>query len=113
MITPGGVYSEILDKWCDGVNNNENNYKPQIIDEEGDGATACNGSSGSFEQPLFGKPISKKTIYLTQEQVDYLKEEAVMDTHIGNFGYDAPAFVDKKDPTLNHKNMIKKSFEGE
>lgn len=75
------------------------------------GATTCDASSGQFIQPL-SAPIKRKTVYLTQEQVDYLKEEAEMDTAFGDFGYDVPAFNDKKDPTLDHKNMMKKSFEG-
>lgn len=79
---------------------------------EGMGGATNASSSGQFVQPLFGKPIKRKTIYLTKEQVEYLKEEAEMDTAFGDFGYDAPAFSDKKDPTMNHKNMIKKSFEG-
>ena len=80
------------------------------------GATSCDASSGQFVQPLFGKPIKRKTVYLTQEQVNYLKEEAEMDTAFGDFGYDVPfgnGKLQKKDPTFNHKNMIKKSFEGE
>ena len=76
------------------------------------GATSCDASSGQFVQPLFGKPIKRKTIYLTQEQVNYLKEEAELDTAFGDFGYDVPFATKKKDPTLDHKNMIKKSFEG-
>lgn len=84
------------------------------INEDGEGgATSCDASSGQFVQPLFGKPIKRKTVYLTQEQVDYLKEEVEMDTAFSDFGYDAPAFANKKDPTLNHKDMIKKSFQGE
>lgn len=78
----------------------------QIVTEEGEGATSAD-ASGQFSQPLFGKPIRRKTVYLTQEQVDRLKEEVVMDTPIGNFGYDAPALKRKKDPAYNHKNMFK------
>ena len=70
-------------------------------------------SDGTYEQPLFGKPQRRKTIYITQEQYDMLKEEAVMDTAIGDFGYDAPPFKKKKDPAYNHKNMMKKSFNNE
>ena len=33
-----------------------------------------------------------------------------MDTAIGDFGYDAPPFKKKKDPTYNHKDMMKKSW---
>ena len=36
-----------------------------------------------------------------------------MDTAIGDFGYDAPPFKKKKDPTYNHKDMMKKSFKNE
>lgn len=80
------------------------------------GATSCDASSGQFVQPLFGKPIKRKTVYLTQEQVDYLKEEAELDTAFGDFGYDVPfgnGKLQKKDPTFNHKDMMKKSFKGE
>lgn len=72
-----------------------------------------NGNDGTYEQPVFGKPQRRKTIYITQEQYDMLKEEVVMDTAIGDFGYDAPPFKKKKDPTYNHKNMMKKSFNNE
>lgn len=71
-----------------------------------------NPSAGQYEQPLFGKPLRRK-IYVTQEQYDRLqelKEEAVMETPIGDFGYDAPAFAEKGDPTLDHKNMMAKKF---
>lgn len=74
-----------------------------------------NPNAGQFEQPLFGKPLRRKTLYVTQEQYDKLqnlKEEAVMNTAVGDFGYDAPAFAEKGDPTLDHKNMMKKSFKG-
>ena len=84
-----------------------------------DGEPGINGAtnascSGQYPTSVFGKPIKqRKTVYLTQEQVDYLKEEAEMDNRFNAFGYDAPAFANKKDPTMNHKNMMKKSFQGE
>lgn len=84
-----------------------------VINEEGGGATSAD-ASGAFEQPLFGKPLRRKTIYVTQEQYDRLqalKEEAVMDTAIGDFGYDAPPFEKDDDPTYNHKDLIKTSVE--
>lgn len=103
--------------------------KPQMkfegkINEDGEGGTmagmggttSCDASSGQFTQPLFGKPIKRKTIYITQEQYDKLKtlkEEIEMDTAFGNFGYDAPGLKNKKDPAYNHKDMMKKSFKGE
>lgn len=78
------------------------------------GATTCDASSGQFVQPLFGKPIKRKTIYLTKEQVEYLKEEAELDTAFGDFGYDANALsLDSDDPTFDHQDMMKKSFQGE
>ena len=82
-----------------------------ITEEEGAGATSAD-ASGQFVQPLFGKPISR-TIYLTQEQIEQLQEETVMDTPIGDFGYDAPPLKKKKDPAYNHNNMFKKSFKNE
>lgn len=81
---------------------------------DGMGGATNASSSGQFVQPLFGKPIKRKTIYLTQEQVNYLKEEAELDTTFGDFGYDANALnLDSDDPSFNHQDMIKKSFQGE
>ena len=72
------------------------------------GATNCNGSSGAFVQPAF--PMMKRTIK-TNPQTEDINEEAVMDTAIGDFGFDAPPFKrKKKDPAYDHKNMMKKSF---
>ena len=85
--------------------------KEEKLNEEGEGAGATSAdASGQFVQPLFKKPI-KRTIYLTQEQYDYLKEAVEMDTAFGDFGYDAPGLEKKKDPAYDHKNMIKKSVE--
>lgn len=72
------------------------------------GATNCNGSSGAFVQPVF--PMMRRSIK-TKPQTEDINEEAVMDTAIGDFGYDAPPFKKKKkDPAYDHKNMMKKSF---
>ena len=71
-----------------------------------------NPDAGTFIEPL-SKPIRRKTIYITKEQYQRLQEEAVMDTAIGDFGYDAPPFKKKKDPAYNHDNMMKKSFRNE
>ena len=71
-----------------------------------------NPDAGTFIEPL-SKPLRRKTIYITKEQYQRIQEEAVMDTAIGDFGYDAPPFKKKKDPTYNHKNMMKKSFNNE
>ena len=72
------------------------------------GATNCNGSSGAFVQPVF--PMMRRSIK-TKPKTEDINEEAVMDTAIGDFGYDAPPFKKKKkDPAYDHKNMMKKSF---
>jgi hypothetical protein len=72
------------------------------------GATNCNGSSGAFVQPVF--PMMRRSIK-TKTKTEDINEEAVMDTAIGDFGYDAPPFKKKKkDPAYDHKNMMKKSF---
>lgn len=87
-----------------------------ILNEEGEGGGIGGGAtsadaSGQFVQPLFGKPIRRKTVYISQKQADELKEEVVMDTQVGDFGYDAPPFKKKKkDPAYDHKDMMKKSF---
>lgn len=77
----------------------------------GDGGVDSN--NGTYETTLTKTPQRRKTIYITKEQYDMLREEAVMDTAIGDFGYDAPPFKKKKDPAYNHKNMMKKSFNNE
>lgn len=105
------------------------------INEDGEGTAMCGGSmdgmggatnsssSGQYTVPLFGKPIKRKTMYITQEQADYLKkvleEEAVMSTPIGNFGYEAPIGDGKRnkgnkfyDEANDHKNMMEKSWQG-
>lgn len=90
----------------------------KLIKEEGEGgmlggATSCGDSSGAYETPI-NKPIKRKTIYITNEQLDYIKEAVEMDTMHGDFGYDAPGLkIDKNDPSMNHENMIKKSFNEE
>ena len=73
-------------------------------------AAVCNDSAPIT--PL-SKPMRRKTVYISQKQYDKLQEEVVMDTAIGDFGYDAPPFKKKKDPAYNHKNMMKKSFNNE
>lgn len=74
---------------------------PEELNEDGESAGATSAdASGQYVQPLFEKSIIRRTIYLTQEQVDYIKkkmnEEAVMDTAFGNFGFDAPIGDGKK-----------------
>ena len=96
----------------ENVNEEEKKYKPKMLDEDGEGggegATSAD-ASGQFSQPLFGKPI-KRTIYLTKEQYEYLKEAVEMDTAFGDFGYDAPCLKKKKDPAYDHNKMMEKSW---
>ena len=90
-----------------------------IINEDGEGVggatAAANCNASAPITPLFGKPLRRKTIYVTQEQYDKLeklKEAVEMDTTFGDFGYDAPPFNDKKnDPAYDHTNLIKNSVE--
>lgn len=95
----------------------QNIVEGTILKEDGeggfDGGATSADASGQFVQPLFGKPIRRKTVYISQKQYDKLQEEAVMDTAIGDFGYDAPPLKKKKDPAYDHKNMMKKSFKNE
>lgn len=76
------------------------------------GATNAN-ITGNAETPItpFSKQVGRRKIANVSQDVN---EEVVMDTPIGDFGYDAPGLkTKKKDPAYNHKNMIKKSFKGE
>lgn len=79
------------------------------------GATTCDASSGAFIQPMSSTMI-KRSIYgmggkTEKKESNEVNEEAVMDTAIGDFGFDAPPFKrKKKDPAYDHRNMMKKSF---
>ena len=75
------------------------------------GATSTS-SSGQYTVPVFGKPIKRKSLYLTQEQVDYIKE-ATATSNVGNYQYDVPMGSDNDfyKETLDHKDIMKKSFE--
>lgn len=114
--------------------------KTNVLNEEGEGGCMAGGdcggsmegmagatsssSNGAYVAPLFGKSGStiRRTVYLTQEQAETLKKRlnedspAVMNTPIGNFGYDAPGLVsdDKKflKGAQDHKDMMKKSWDG-
>jgi hypothetical protein len=95
-------------------------------DGEGGGATTAD-ASGQYTTPLFGGPIRRKTMYITQEQEEYLKktineEEGncpVQNTKIGAFGYTAPIGDGKNNKgndfykeANDHKDMMKKSWKG-
>jgi hypothetical protein len=91
-------------------------YDRERLNEEGDGATSC-AASGQYTTPLFG-PI-RKTVYMTREQEEHIKntikEEAVMNTQAGDFGYDVPMGnnSDFYKEANNHKNIMKNSWSNE
>lgn len=98
-------------------------YDKDRLNEDGEGATNAD-ASGQYTTPLFGKPIKKKTMYITQEQEEYIKnviaEESVMDTSFGDFGFDAPIGDGKKNKNNkffadanDHKDIMKKSWPNE
>ena len=97
-------------------------YDKKKLNEDGEGGGATSAdASGQFTAPCFGGPIKKKTMYITQEQEEYIKkmieEEVVMGTPYGNFGFDAPIGDGKKNKNNkffaganDHKDMMKKSW---
>lgn len=102
-------------------------YNKDILNEDGEsgGATStCSTGDYQYTTPLFGKPIKRKTMYITQEQESFIKkmieEESVMNTKVGNFGYDAPIGNGKKNKNNDfykeandHNNIMKKSWKHE
>ena len=74
-----------------------------------------NPDAGQFIRPLKnGKtdfPVQRRRIYVTNEQMNMLKETSTNDT--GDYQYDVPLnFNNGKDPAYNHKNMIAKGVPG-
>ena len=92
---------------------------PIMEDGEGGGtmagvAGATNAqSSGQFDAvALGGKPLRRKSLYLTQEQIDYIKE-ATTTTNTGDYQFDVPMQGGEDgfyDEAMDHKNIMKKSF---
>lgn len=86
----------------------------KLIKEEGEGgmtggATASDGSNGQYTTKM-GNNVIKRKIYITEKQLDYIREAVQMNTAHGDFGYDATGLeIKKDDPSMNHSNMIKKS----
>lgn len=91
------------------------------IMEDGEGGGAMAGvagatnaeSSGQFDAvALGGKPLRRKSLYLTQEQIDYIKE-ATTTTNTGDYQFDVPMQGGEDgfyDEAMDHKNIMKKSF---
>lgn len=102
-------------------------YNKDILNEDGEGGGAtstCSTGDYQYTTPLFGKPIKRKTMYITQEQESFIKkmieEETVMNTQVGNFGYDTPIGDGKKNKNNDfykeandHNNIMKKSWNNE
>lgn len=96
-------------------------YDKDRLNEEGEGGgTTSADASGQYTAPVFNGPIKRKTMYITQEQENYIKkvisEEVVMNTQAGDFGYDVP--IGNKNDNFykeanNHKNIMKKSWPNE
>ena len=133
LCTPGSTG----DRWAQHVNKNENNYEPKLIEdymlnedgEGGDGATSAD-ASGQYDAVAFPM-VRKKTMYITQEQADYigkmLNEEdggmegmggATTTQTTGDYQYTVPfgAGKKKKDSfygeAMDHENMMAKSWKG-
>lgn len=94
----------------------EENLPDDVITEEGGGATCCAfDGAGQFIQPLNGGKdecgsgvIRRKTIYMTEEQLNSLMEmdsldEATTTQNTGNYQYAVPFPVDDDDPTMKHQ----------
>lgn len=74
-----------------------------------------NPDAGQFITPLKNGeknfPVQRRRIYVTNEQINMLKETSTNDT--GDYQYDVPLnFNNGKDPAYNHKNMIAKGVPG-
>lgn len=90
----------------------ENSYivDKNLLNEVCECGDSGNGdATGQYSTPVFG-PI-KRTLYVTEEQLQYIKESTAGD--IGQ-GFTVP-FGNNRDfykSSLDHKNMMKKSFNG-
>lgn len=94
-------------------------------DGEGGGATSAD-ASGQYTTPLFGGPVRRKTMYITQEQADFVRKtineeegDCPVQSRIGGFGYTAPIGDGKNNKgndfykeANDHKDMMKKSWQG-
>jgi len=113
-------------KFNNGADTYGQKDKFRAINEDGEGGAIGGGamdgvagatnaqSSGQYTTPLFGKPIKRKSLYLTQEQIDYIKE-ATATSSAGNYQYDVPLQGDDDfyGEAMDHKDIMKKSFNGE
>lgn len=97
----------------------KNEIKESILNEEGEGGCGCvdgsiagatnANSSGQFIKPLNNKngktTIMRRKIYITNEQLNLLKETDTQNT--GDYQYTVPfPFNNGNDITFDHKNII-------
>ena len=86
-------------------------FEKNVPGGEIDEATACAGDgAGQSIQPI-GGVISRKTIYMTEEQFNGLMnklDEATATANAGNYQYDVPFPVDSDDPTMKHNKGKKR-----
>lgn len=89
----------------------------KLIKEDGEGAmgggaTSCadvtGGENNQTQVPLTKKPI-RRNIIITEKQRKYIEETTATST-VGDYTYDAPAFVDAE--TADHKDIMRKSWRG-
>lgn len=103
---------------------------PAQINEDGEGGAIGGGtmaglggatnaaSSGQYTTPFKPKKgksdvIKKNTIYITEEQAEYIKE-ATATSNAGNYQYDVPMGGDEDfyGEAMDHQDIMKKSFKG-
>jgi hypothetical protein len=97
------LYSSLFEK---------NEIKESFITEDGEGGCCGVGggatsadASGQVIGKLPGEKVQRRTIYVTNEQADLLKETDTQSA--GDYEYDvAFNFNNGNDPTFNHQNMI-------
>ena len=87
-----------------------NEIEGSPLNEDGEGATSA-ASSGAFVAPAFG-PIVRKTMYITEEQAEYIKEATVAN---GSYVYDAPISRGNEGNYFykeanDHQKMMEKSW---
>lgn len=98
-------------------------YDKDRLNEDGEGGATSADASGQYTTPLFGGPIKRKTMYITQEQEEFIKKiisEESEESQYGNIGYAVPFGDGKKNKNNkffaaanDHKDIMKKSWQNE
>lgn len=94
------------------IQNFESNIISELkLDDDISEATVA-ACSGSFSQPLFGEPIRRKTLYITQEQKEKIKEATAGNVGQGEY---VTSIGDPTSPfyreSMSHKNMMRKAIQ--